>query len=329
MTRLRLDRLPIDAAALPSCLFLILLCGIGSVGSRAFLTTGNVTNILMNVTPLLLIAVGQTFVIACRGLDLSVGVTATLAATVTATLYPLIGPVAIVIALVGTLGVGLLNGAGAAFGLNPFLMTLASLSIVQGVIFTYQTSPGGSVPDELGAVAGLVGPVPVALPIVIIVAVVAALVLRWTGIGAHILASGGDPTVARLAGIRVGRSQLSAYAISAMAAGFAGLYLVARTRTGDPLAGQSFTLDSVAAVVLGGSLLAGGRVTLFGTVVGAMCLGILPNVLNLTGVPYFYQQLVKGLLLIAAVLLPAVLSQLRYRRERTRSGQRLVEANYP
>ena len=84
-------------------------------------------------------------------------------------------------------------------------------------------------------------------------------------------------------------------------AGLAGLYLAARTRTGDPLIGQSFTLDSVAAVVLGGSLLAGGRVTIIGAVIGTITLGLLPNILDLTAVPYFYQQPVKGLLLLAAV----------------------------
>jgi ribose transport system permease protein len=305
-----------DPAAIPSIFFLVMLLVIGALGSPNFSTPGNIANVLTNVTPLLLVATGQTFVIACRGLDLSVGSTATLVATLVATGYPVIGWPALMLAFGAALGVGLFNGAAVRYGLNPFLVTLASLSIVQGLVFTYRTSPGGKVPDELAAIAGLVGPVPVALPIVVAVAALAAIVLRWRAIGAAILATGGDPAVARLAGIRVGRSQLVAFALSAAAAGLAGIFLAARTRTGDPLIGQPLTLDSIAAVVLGGSLLAGGRVTLLGTVVGSFCLGFLPNVLNLTGVPYFYQQLVKGVLLIGAVLLPVLVGHVREYRER-------------
>ncbi|MCY7418011.1 MAG: ABC transporter permease [Chloroflexi bacterium] len=160
----------------------------------------------------------------------------------------------------------------------------------------------------------------------------AAVLLQRTRLGAHLLASGGHPGVARLAGVRVGRSLMAAYIIcSSLAglAGLAGLYLAARTRTGDPLIGQGFTLDSVAAVVLGGSQLAGGRVTLFGTLIGTVCLGLLPNVLNLTGVPYFYQQPVKGLLLIVAVLVPAAINQLDRHRKRVRAADRLAAESLP
>jgi len=304
---------------MPSVVFLGGLLAIGALGSPNFATTGNIANVLTNVTPLLLVATGQTFVIACRGLDLSVGSTATLVATLVATAYPVVGWPAVALGFVAALSVGVFNGFGVRAGLNPFLVTLASLSIVQGVVFTYRTSPGGKVPEELAAVAGLVGPVPVALPIVVLVAGLAAVILRWRAVGSAILATGGDPMVARLSGIRVGRSQLVAFVISASAAGLAGLFLAARTRTGDPLIGQPLTLDSIAAVVLGGSILSGGRVTLVGTVVGSFCLGFLPNVLNLTGVAYFYQQLVKGLLLIGAVLLPVAVARVRERRERVKA----------
>ncbi len=265
---------------------------------------------------------GQTFVIACRGLDLSVGVTATLTATLIATTFAQVGWLAVPLAVGAASVVGIFNGLGVRAGLNPFIMTLASLSIVQGIIFTYRPTTGGTIPPELAAIAGLAGPIPVALPIVIGVAALAAVILRWTQLGSHILATGGDPVVARLSGVRVERSQVAAFVLCATAAGFAGLFLAARTRTGDPLIGTSLTLDSIVAVVLGGSLLAGGRVSLFGTLVGSFCLGLLPNVLNLTGVPYFYQQLIKGALLIAAVLLPAAVTQLRVHRSRVALGAR-------
>lgn len=326
MRRTSVRPMPVDVAALPSLLFLVLLMVIGYLGSPVFFTAANISNVLTNITPLMLVAVGQTFVIACRGLDLSVGATAALSATFAASFYPSVGPIAIPLALVAAMSVGVANGVGVMSGLNPFLMTLASFSIVQGIIFTYQTSPGGSIPDWLSSASGLIGPMPVALPIVVAVAGLAAFVLRWTRVGAHILASGGDPVVARLAGVRVGRSQIAAFVICSSGAGLAGLFLLARTGTGDPLLGQSLTLDSVAAVVLGGSLLAGGRVTLLGTVIGTACLGLLPNVLNLVGVPYFYQQPIKGLLLISAVLLPAVITRARRRQERQQMGAKLSAA---
>lgn len=322
----RLQRLPFDPVALPALFFLILLIVIGASMSDVFLSGRNVGNVLTNITPLLLVAIGQTFVIGARGLDLSVGVTATLTATLVATLDPQVGAIAVPIAIGAAVIVGLVNGIGVRWGLNPFLMTLASLSIVQGVIFVYQTSPGGRVPEWLTGVAGSIGPVPIALPIVIIAAGVAALILRWTRLGSHLLASGGHPVVARLAGIRVGRSMMVAYVICSTLAGLAGLFLAARIRTGDPLIGQSLTLDSIAAVVLGGSLLAGGRVTLFGTFLGTVSLGLLPNVLNLTGVPYFYQQPVKGLLLIGAVLLPAAIYQIRRYQQRVRAAREIASA---
>lgn len=324
MKRIRLERLPMDPIALPAVFFLLLLVAIGVLGSPAFLTSANLTNILTQITPLLLIAVGQTFVIGSRGLDLSVGATVTLSATLVATAYPEIGIPAIPLALLAAALVGVANGVGVSAGLNPFLVTLASLSVVQGLVFTYRTAPGGAVPDELAAMAGLMGPMPIALPIVIGVTAVAAGILRWTRLGAHIVAAGGDPVVARLAGVRLTRSLISAYVMCALLAGLAGLFLAARTRTGDPLIGQGFTLDAIAAVVLGGTLLAGGRVTLFGTVIGTICLGILPNVMNLMDVPYYYQQPVTGALLIAAVLLPSVALQLREARQRSRLGAEIL-----
>jgi len=313
-----------DPAALPALAFLCLLIALGTLLSDVFLSVRNVGNVLTNVTPLLLIAVGQTFVIGARGLDLSVGAVATLSATLVATLGPDLGLLVVPVAIGAGALVGVVNGLGVRWGLEPFLMTLASLSVVQGIVFVYRPSPGGSVPAGLTGIAGAVGPMPVALPIVVLVTVGAAVLLRWTRLGAHLLASGGDPVVARLAGVRVERSLMAAYCICSTLAAVAGLYLAARIRTGDPLIGQGFTLDSVAAVVLGGSLLAGGRATLLGTLLGTLCLGLLPNVLNLTGVSYVYQQPVKGLLLIGAVLVPVGLGRLEARRRRRLAAERLA-----
>ncbi len=316
----------VDPIALPAILFLGALLVLGTLLSDVFLSPRNIGNVLTNITPLLLVAVGQMFVVGARGLDLSVGAVATLSATLVATLGPDLGVLGVVVAIAAGALVGVVNGLGVRFGLEPFLMTLASLSVVQGIVFVYRPSPGGTVPPEITGIAGAVAQVPVALPICVLVVVGAAVLLRRTRLGAHLLASGGDPRVARLAGVRVDRSLAAAYVISGTLAALAGIYLAARTRTGDPLIGQGLTLDSVAAVVLGGSLLAGGRVTVAGALVGTICLGVLPNVLNLTGVSYVYQQPIKGGLLIAAVLVPVAVSRLREGRQRRRAATQLEAA---
>jgi len=313
-----------DPIALPAIAFLVLLLVLGTVLSDVFLSIRNIGNVLTNITPLLLIAIGQMFVVGARGLDLSVGAVATLSVVLIATLGPELGLLGVPVAILAGALVGLINGLGIRWGLEPFLTTLASLSVVQGVVFVIRPAPGGTVPAELVGVAGSVGPVPVALPIVVLAVIGAAVVLRRTRLGAHLLASGGDAKVARLAGVRVERSLAAAYVISSTLAAVAGIYLAARTRTGDPLIGQAFTLDSVAAVVLGGSLLAGGRVSVLGTLVGTICLGLLPNVLNLTGVSYVYQQPVKGALLIAAVLVPVLLARADSSRQRRHAADRLL-----
>ena len=315
-------RLPLDPRAVPAALFFLALLAIGVAGDSAFASSFNIASILTQATPLLLVAIGQTVAIGARGLDLSVGATVSLSASLVATAYGAIGPGAVVVALAAALVVGVVNGAGVAVGLNPFLMTLASLSVVQGIVFAYRPSPGGRVPASFGELAGYWGAVPRALPLALGVALAAAFVLRWTRLGAHLLAVGGDQGVARLAGIPVARTQVAAYALCATMAGLAGVFVAARTRTGDPLIGQGFTLDSLAAVVLGGSLLAGGRITVVGTVFGTLGLSLLPKVLNFSGVPTYYQLPLKGGLLILAVGLPVVLAQFAARRR----GRRVASA---
>lgn len=311
--------LPFDPRALPAIGFFLVLLVAGTVVNPRFTEPFNIASILTQATPLLLVAIGQTFAVGSRGLDLSVGSTVSLSAVLVATTIDRWGPLAIAMALVGAVLVGIVNGLGVAIGLNPFLMTLASLSIVQGFIFTIRDSPGGQVPRWFGELAGYWGTtVPRALPLALGAALLAALVLRRSRLGAHVLAIGGDPDVARLAGIPVARGLIAAYAICSFMAGLAGLFVAARTRTGDPVIGQGFTLDSLAAVVLGGSLLAGGRVTIFGTVFGTLSLSLLAKVLNFSGIDAFYQLPLKGTLLITAALVPIVVMGLREQRRRHR-----------
>ncbi|MGC4153231.1 MAG: ABC transporter permease [Propionicimonas sp.] len=317
-------RTAVDPIAYPAAVFSLLLIVLGIASGPAFSGAFNVSNILLQVTPLLMIAIGQTFAIATGGLDLSVGSTASLSAVVTATLMqPLGPPLACLVGLCAGLAVGLINGLAVASGFEAFLTTLATLSIAQGAALFVRPTPGGEVPPEFGVIAGFWNNLPVALPIVLLAAAAAAFYLRRTRTGSDILSVGGDPGVSRLAGINVKRAYLTAYLICSGFAALAGIYLVARTQTGDPIIGGRFALDSLAAVVVGGSLLAGGRVTLAGTVFGALALGLVSNVMNLWGVPTFYQNVAKGLILIAAILLPTLIGAAT-ERSRRRASARLA-----
>ena len=298
-----------DPIAYPSIIFVILLIVIGASASSAFIGVFNVSNVLIQVTPLLLISLGQMIAVGSGGLDLSVGSTASLSAVTAAVLFEVVGPQLAILAAIGVaLLVGLVNGLLVAIGLEPFLVTLATLSIVQGVAFIVTPIPAGTVPEWFTGLAQLWVNIPVALPLVVIVAIGTGYFSRRTQTGTDILAVGGDPAIAKLLGVRVNWTLVKTYVLVALLAGLAGLFLVARTRTGDPTIGARFALDSLAAVVVGGTLLAGGRITVVGTVFGAFALGLVPNVMNLAGVPTFYQTASKGAILLLAIVLPIVVA---------------------
>lgn len=321
--RLRRAHWAIDPLALPGALFVAALMIAGVAGSDSFLSSFNISNVLVQVTPLILIALGQAFVIGSGGFDLSVGSIASLSAVVAATLFEPIGVIpALVAALMAGLAVGAVNGLLVAAGLEPFLVTLATLSATQGIALIIRPTPGGTVPDSITVFASYVGGFPVALPGVLAVALIASAVLRYSRTGANLAAVGGDPTIAGLVGINVRGTLLKTYMLSAGLASLAGLFLVARTSTGDPTIGARFALDSIAAVIVGGTLLGGGRITLMGTIIGSFALGLIPNVMNLAGVSTFYQTATKGVVLVAAILLPNVVSRIIARRRRSASVHR-------
>lgn len=296
----------LDASVLPAVLFIVLLCLVGARNPN-FFGTFNVGNVLTQVVPLLLVAAGQTFVVATGGIDLSVGSVVSLASVVSVSLFLPWGiPAAVIMTIAVSVLCGVVNGVLVSRGLEPFLVTLATLSIIQGAAFTIRESPGGGVPDSWGEVAGYFdgGVVPFALPIAVVVIVLATLVLRRTQVGFDILATGSNADVAELCGIRTTRAHLWAYGLSGLLGGLAGLYINARTLGGDPLAGATFTLDSIAAVVLGGTLITGGRASIVGSAAGALSLGLLSNVLNFAHVSSFYQEAVKGAVVVVAVAVP-------------------------
>lgn len=306
---------------LPVLIFCVALAAIGGALSPVFLSPFNLGNLAVQIMPLLLVAIGQSYAVGSGGLDLSVGSIVSVAAVVAATSFAPFGVVpALLLAMGAALAMGALNGVFVSRGIEPFLVTLGTLSLGQGIALFISPVPGGTVPAGFRQIAGYWGQMPVMLPAILGLAAVAIWSVRHMRSGANIVAIGGNREVAHLCGIPVRRTLVVAYMICSAFAAMAALLLVARTGTGDPTIGARFTLDSLAAVVLGGTLLGGGRVVMAGTLLGAIALGLLSNILNLLQVPAFYQTPVKGLLVIGAVLVPNVIARIVERRKAVRSA---------
>jgi ribose transport system permease protein len=278
--------------------------------SPEFFHLDNILNVARQASIVGVLAVGMTFVILTGGIDLSVGSLLALSAVVMAIMtdngVPLIVTIPAVVALGATAGV--VNGCGVALlGVQPFIMTLATLVIDRGLALRItdggphdflSTSP---VLDFLGS--GGIGKIPGPLLIFIALAVIGGLVLRYLPFGRYVYAIGGSREAARLSGVRTSRNLIGVYAVSGACAGLAGIMTASRLSVGDPTAGNLSELDAIAAVVIGGTSLMGGIGGMPGTVAGALLLAVVANLLNLTGVSPFDQQIVKGVVILAAVLL--------------------------
>jgi len=275
--------------------------------SHRFLTVPNLLNVLRQVAIVGILAIGQTFVILTAGIDLSVGSTLGLAVVLFAGLLEHHGPaLALPLGLLAGLAVGLVNGLGVAFTRVPaFIMTLGMLSFVRGLAFIYTGGTPIPIIDESFYAVGngyLLG-VPIPSLILIAALIASALVLRLTPFGRCVYAIGSNQDAARLSGVPVRRYKTAVYAISGCLAALAGLVFASQLGVGTPIAGQAYELDAIAAVVVGGTSLFGGRGSVLGTFVGTLIIGVLANVLNLTGVDPFVQQLFKGALIVIAVLI--------------------------
>lgn len=281
--------------------------------SPFFLSKNNFLNILVGVSILGIVAATQTMVIIGRGFDLSVGSTVALAGVVTAEILTAGG--ADWLAVAGAIGVGLLVGLVnglliTVVHVNPLITTLATLSVVRGIAYVWtdaltQVFPGANL-RGLGT-GRVFGDIPVSVLIMLIVFILVWITLRFTTYGRQLFAVGGNPHAALLSGIAVGRVQLISYLVSGLSAGFAGAILAAQLSAGSPQAAQGLELNAVAAVVLGGASLAGGRGRVWGTLLGALIMETLRNGLVLTDVSSFYQMIAWGVVLLLAV----VIDQLR------------------
>jgi ribose/xylose/arabinose/galactoside ABC-type transport system permease subunit len=278
----------------------------GIVAVPNFATLANLDAVLRQVAVLGIVSLGQTFVILTAGIDLSVGMLIGLVTVLSngvmagdPTLIPAVAVLALVIGVI----VGLANGAGVViFRVHPLIVTLAMMSVLQGVIFLYTDRTVGAAPPEFRELAyGSIGPLPTSIVLLAILTAASWVVLRQTPLGRYIYAVGSDSRSARRAGIGVGRVTAAAYVICGALAGIAGLVLAARLGSGYTGAGAGFELDSIVAVVLGGTALSGGRGGVLGTVAGVVLLALIANMLNLLGISPFTQRVVNGLIIIAAI----------------------------
>src|SRR3990172_7509518 len=288
---------------------LLLACVFFATQTDRFLTSANFSLILQQVMVVGTLAIGQTLVILTGGIDLSNGMIMALSSVLmtglaaNSSMNPFL---AILVGFAVCVAFGLLNGwLTTAIGLPSFIVTLGTFNIAYALVRIYTTATVTSVPDPMlffGETFGI-GSTQISYGSLLMLAlfVVAGFVLRSTRAGRAVYAVGDNPEAARLAGIRTNRVLLGVYTVAALSYGIAGLLLVARTGVGDPQAGQTGNLDSITAVVLGGTSLLGGRGHIVGTLVGALIVGVFRNGLQLMGVRSIYQVLITGILVILAV----------------------------
>lgn len=285
--------------------------------NASFMSTDNMLNILRQTSINAVIAMGMTFVILTSGIDLSVGSILAFAGAVCASLVALNVPLPIALLATLVVGVGLGACSGTiirVFNVQPFIATLVSMTMIRGATLVYtegrpiSTFPSdpevpGDVAEQLyNFGAGYVFGVPNPVIVMLVVLAVCWFVLTHTKFSRNVYAIGGNEKVARLSGVNVNAIKISVYAISGFLAALSGIILTARLESAQPTAGTGYELDAIAAVVLGGTSLAGGRGLVFGTVIGALIIGVLNNALNILDVSSYYQMIAKGAVILLAVV---------------------------
>jgi simple sugar transport system permease protein/ribose transport system permease protein len=287
---------------------LIVLVVANAIFTPHFATASNLWNVLLQVSTVVLVAVGMTLVISTGGIDLSVGSVMAVAGAIAAVLLDRGVVVAILAALAGGTLIGVLNGAlVASLRVQPIVVTLATLIAGRGLaqVISHEgelVTINDATFAQLGR--GHLGPIPLQVLIALVSVAAAFFLLRATPFGRYVLAAGGNPAAARLAGVPVRRTLVLVYAASACLASVAGLIVASRLGASDAAKiGQNMELDAIAAVVVGGTALSGGRATVLGTVVGALIMQVIATSFNMLLVPYAWSLALKAAIILVAVYL--------------------------
>jgi ribose transport system permease protein len=289
---------------------LIILFVVIAILNDSFIDPANLKNLLRQVSINALIAFVMTFVILTGGIDLSVGSILALSSALMASLIVKgMNPefAIFVSALIGT-GLGLVNGIIISFGkVAPFIGTLATMTIYRGstLVFTNGNPISNLTTDKtfMAFGQGYFADIPVPAIVMLIVFAILYVILNKTPLGRHTFAVGGNEKVAFISGIKINRIKMFVYALNGCLCAIAGAILTSRLNSAQPTAGTGYELDAIAAVVLGGTSLAGGKGRIVGTLIGALIIGTLNNGLNILNVSSFYQQVVKGIVILLAVLM--------------------------
>lgn len=293
-----------------SIIGLVVLVVVISCLNSSFIDPSNLKNLLRQVSINALISFGMTFVILTGGIDLSVGSILALSSALMGSFIkggmdPVFG---IVLACLIGAALGSVNGLVITYGkVAPFIATLATMTIFRGLTLVYTNgNPISSLSEDdrflefgQGYVAGL--PVPAIM--MLIMFFILWFILHKTPLGRKTYAVGGNEKVSFIAGIKINRIKIFAYTVTGFLCGMAGAILTSRLNSAQPTAGTGYELDAIAAVVLGGTSLSGGKGRIFGTIIGALIIGTLNNGLNILNVSSFYQQVVKGIVILLAVLM--------------------------
>ena len=293
-------------------IFLLLpaLLLLGGVISPSFLGAGNISNLLLQIAPLGIVAIGQSFVMIVRGLDLSVASIMATAAVIATGFSGANGDVLVIVAVVSTIGIatGLINGfLIAKRHVSPFLATLATMILLQGFRFAYtQGAPSGNVPPLFRTLgSGKFDGIPYNFAILLVLATLLWIVLHRSAFGRRVFIVGSNPVTARLLGIRTDMVTVACYLISSGLAATAGLILSGYVGLVDNWVGQGYELDSIVACVIGGVSLKGGRGSIPGALAGAAIIVVIANEVLLLGLPVQLQIIIKGIVIVLAAALYA------------------------
>jgi ribose transport system permease protein len=286
---------------------LVILVVVFSSMTSVFLTERNLINILQQSSINACIAIGMTLVIISGGIDLSVGPIAALAAVISASLLMAGFPVPVVLASALAVGLacGFVNGALIAYvGLQPFIVTLGTLSLFRALALLYTGgNPVLGLPNGFRRLfASEIFGLPVPVVVVAILAVAATILLKKTPLGEYILAVGGNEEAARVSGVPIEMTKVVTYMISGGLASLAAIILIARLGAAEPILGNLWELEAIAAAAIGGASLMGGKGSIYGTILGAVVLGAMRNGLTLLNVQAFYQLLATGIIIILAMV---------------------------
>jgi len=304
-------------------IMLVALVVASALLSEHFLTVQNIHNLLRQLAPLALVSIGMLLVVLTGGIDLSVGSVAAIGGMGVAMAMPALpfdGGLALLLCVLGAVlfgaALGAVNGLlVSGFGMASFVATLAMMTMARGLAYMLSNGQPVRFPRDLptaqiltgfGAkgLPGLGTPWPVVAALAIVLLFI--FLLRRTSWGRLTVATGSNETAVRLAGLPVWRFKFLAYTICGGLSALAGIMVTARTAVGTPVTGVGLELDAIAACVIGGALLSGGKGTVTHTMIGVLILGLIGNIMNLMSVPAYPQQIIKGVIIILAVLLQGV-----------------------